>query len=64
MKVLKFWMKIGLTGLQYYYIKNRVFVYKMVSSGSVAQEFQLRLMRLGLNVEAVADLQMIQMSVA
>ncbi len=44
--------------------KSRVFVYGMGSSGYVAQEFQLRFMRLGLNVEAVTDSQMIQMNAA
>lgn len=43
---------------------NRVFVYGMGSSGYTAKEFQLRFMRLGLNVEAVTDSQMIQMNAA
>lgn len=44
--------------------KSRVYVYGMGSSGYTAKEFQLRFMRLGLNVEAVTDSQMIQMSAA
>jgi DNA-binding MurR/RpiR family transcriptional regulator len=44
--------------------KKRVFVYGMGSSGYAALEFQLRFMRLGLNVEAVTDSQMIQMNAA
>ena len=43
---------------------NRVFVYGMGSSGFVAKEFQLRFMRLGLDVEAITDSQMIRMSAA
>ena len=36
----------------------------MGSSGNVAEEFQLRFMRIGLDVTAVTDSQMIQMSAA
>lgn len=43
---------------------KRVFVYGMGSSGNVAEEFQLRFMRIGLDVTAVTDSQMIQMSAA
>lgn len=43
---------------------SRVFVYGMGSSGNVATEFQLRFMRIGLDVTAVTDSQMIQMSAA
>ena len=43
---------------------RRVFVYGMGSSGNVAEEFQLRFMRIGLDVTAVTDSQMIQMSAA
>lgn len=43
---------------------KRVFVYGMGSSGNVVEEFQLRFMRIGLDVTAVTDSQMIQMSAA
>ena len=45
-------------------VSRRVFVYGMGSSGNVAEEFQLRFMRIGLDVTAVTDSQMIQMSAA
>ena len=45
-------------------VSRRVFVYGMGSSGNVAEEFQLRFMRFGLDVTAVTDSQMIQMSAA
>lgn len=43
---------------------RRVFIYGMGSSGYVAQEFQLRFMRIGLDVDAITDSQMMQMSAA
>ena len=45
-------------------VSRRVFIYGMGSSGNVAEEFQLRFMRIGLDVTAVTDSQMIQMSAA
>lgn len=43
---------------------RRVFIYGMGSSGLVAREFQLRFMRIGLDVDAITDSQMMQMSAA
>ncbi len=43
---------------------RKTFAYGMGSSGYVAKEFQLRFMRIGLDVEAITDSQMIQMSAA
>lgn len=43
---------------------RRVLVYGIGSSGYVAQEFQLRFMRIGLDVVAITDSQMMQMSAA
>lgn len=45
-------------------VHPRVIVCGMGSSGYTAQEFQLRFMRLGMNIQAVTDSQMIQMSMA
>jgi len=41
---------------------RRVFVYGVGSSGIVAREFQLRFMRLGLDVDVITDSQMMKMS--
>lgn len=43
---------------------RRVLVYGVGNSGYVAQEFQLRFMRIGLDVVAITDSQMMQMSAA
>lgn len=43
---------------------SRVLVCGMGSSGYAAREFQLRFMRLGMDIQALTDSQMIQMSVA
>lgn len=43
---------------------TRVLVCGMGSSGYVAREFQLRFMRLGMDIQAVTDSQMIQMTMA
>lgn len=43
---------------------NKVVVYGMGSSGLVAEEFQLRFMRIGLDVDAITDYHMMKMSAA
>ena len=43
---------------------NKTFVYGIGNSGYVAREFQLRFMRIGLDVEAFTDSQMMKMSAA
>lgn len=43
---------------------KKICVYGMGSSGFVAKEFQLRFMRIGLNVEAFTDSQIMQMNAA
>ncbi len=43
-------------------IKKRVYIYGRGSSGLVAQEMKLRLMRLGVNVEAISDSHIMKMN--
>ncbi|MFA9464563.1 MAG: MurR/RpiR family transcriptional regulator [Velocimicrobium sp.] len=42
--------------------KKRIYVYGLGSSGLVAQEFKLRFMRLGLDVEAITDFHQLMMN--